>query len=315
VNGPAPARVFIGAGGNSGDVAATLRRAVARLRRVGRVLRVSPTYRSKAWGVTDQPDFLNVAIALETHLSPHALLRTLKTIERDLGRVKTFRWGPRVIDLDILTYGKARLRDPDLEIPHPRMLERAFVLAPLADLDPSYNAALDALEASERAGVQRIDSRAARSRQTVDWDQTLERVRSAAEFCASAGLARFRIDEADLEIEVRRTVRAVRAPEPEPALEPVHSNGTHAPSNGVASSGAPEPKVLKAEFVGIVRLSRPSIVEGTELAADRELAYVESLGIRNPIRTGGPGRVAQIFVTDGQAVEYGQPLFAIETAS
>ncbi len=308
-----PTTAAIGLGANAGDVDATLARALARFRRLGRVARVSPFYRSKAWGVTDQPDFLNAVALLETSLAPHALLRALKEIERALGRVPTFRWGPRAIDLDILTYGDAVVRERDLEIPHPRMRERAFVLAPLADLVPAYAVDLAALPESERAGVQRIPSRTARTEPSVDWDQTLERVRSAAEFCASAGLSRFRVDEADLEIEVRRTVRAPRPVAVEPAAEAAHANGAAPSSNGATAHEPTPAKVLKAEFVGIVRLSRPAVAEGAELAQDRELAYVESLGIRNPIRAGGPGRIATIFVTDGQAVEYGQPLFAIET--
>ena len=306
-------RAAIGLGANAGDVESTMARALARLRRLGTVVRVSPYYRSKAWGVTDQPDFLNAVALLDTTLAPHALLKGLKGIERALGRVPTFRWGPRAIDLDILTYADAVVRTRDLEIPHPRMRERAFVLAPLADLDAAYMAHLDALPSSERAGVQRIPSQTARTEPSVDWDQTLERVRSAAEFCASAGLARFRVDEADLEIEVRRTVRAPRAVPAEPVAEGPHGNGVTPSSNGASAHDVPAAKVLKAEFVGIVRLARPAVAEGAELTQDRELAYVESLGIRNPIRAGGPGRVAQIYVTDGQAVEYGQPLFAIET--
>ncbi len=305
-------RAYIGLGGNAGDVGATLAKALARLRRLGRVTAVSPTYRSKAWGVTDQPDFLNAVAALETALDPHALLRCLKTIERELGRVPTFRWGPRVIDLDILTFGEHRVRDARLQIPHARLFDRAFVLAPLADLEARYVPAFAELPEAERASVQRIESRAARSDTTVDWDQTLERVRSAAEFCASAGLSRFRVDEADLEIEVRRTVRAARPAAPEPVAAALPANGAPSTNGHAAENGAPA-KVLKAEFVGIVRLSRPAVAEGAELPGDRELAYVESLGIRNPIRAGGPGRVAHIYVTDGQAVEYGQPLFSIET--
>ena len=306
-------RAAIGLGGNEGDVAETIARALERLRAHGRVVRVSALYRSKAWGVTEQPDFLNAVALLETALAPHDLLRALKTIERDLGRVATFRWGPRAIDLDILTFGRLRLRTADLEIPHPRMLERAFVLAPLAEIEPRFGPALAALSATERDGVQRIRTAAARSRPTVDWDQTLERVRSAAEFCATSGLSRFRIDEADLEIEVRRSVVPVAPVVAEVVSEAAHQNGATHSTNGSSSREAPPPKVLKAEFVGIVRLARPAVSAGAELAQDRELAYVESLGIRNPIRAGGPGRIAEIFVTDGQAVEYGQPLFAIES--
>jgi biotin carboxyl carrier protein len=144
----------------------------------------------------------------------------------------------------------------------------------------------------------------------VDWDKTLERVRDAAEFCASSGLARFRVEEDDLAIEVRRTPRpaapVVVAPE-----VPVAVNG-HS-GNGVSNGAETKPQtILKAEFVGIVRLSRPSVSEGTVLSGSRELAYVEALGIRNPVRAKGPGRVAAVYVSDGDAVEYGQPLFAIE---
>jgi biotin carboxyl carrier protein len=144
----------------------------------------------------------------------------------------------------------------------------------------------------------------------VNWDETLERVRSAAEFCASAGLARFRIDEERLAIEIHRTVRAHART---PAANGASENGLAAPAhaNGVTSPEEPA-AVLRAEFVGIVRLSRPAVAEGTVLAEDRELAYVESLGIRNPVRSGGAGRIAAVYVRDGEPVGYGQPLFAIE---
>lgn len=144
----------------------------------------------------------------------------------------------------------------------------------------------------------------------MDWDKTLERVREAAEFCASSGLARFRVEEDELAIEVSRTPRPVAAPAG--AVEtPVAVNG-HS-GNGVSNGTESQPQtILKAEFVGIVRFSRPSVSEGTVLNAPRELAYVESLGIRNPVRAKGPGRVAAIYVNDGEAVEYGQALFAIE---
>jgi biotin carboxyl carrier protein len=145
----------------------------------------------------------------------------------------------------------------------------------------------------------------------VNWDETLERVRSAAEFCASAGLARFRVDDERLAIEVRRTVRAhVRVA----ATNGISENGSasHAHENSVTPLDETPAAVLRAEFVGIVRLSRPSVAAGTVLAEDRELAYVESLGIRNPVRSGGAGRIAAVYVRDGEAVGYGQPLFAIE---
>jgi biotin carboxyl carrier protein len=145
----------------------------------------------------------------------------------------------------------------------------------------------------------------------VNWDETLERVRSAAEFCASAGLARVRVDDERLAIEVRRSVRAhVRVAATNGASE--NGSASHAHQNGVTPLDEPPAAVLRAEFVGIVRLSRPSVAAGTVLAEDRELAYVESLGIRNPVRSGGAGRIAAVYVKDGEAVGYGQPLFAIE---
>ncbi len=142
----------------------------------------------------------------------------------------------------------------------------------------------------------------------------LQRVRTAAEFCASAGLTRFKLEEDGLAVEVRRRARpapaAVVRADVEPGLPP---NGVLTPSNGSLTRDEHPATVLKAEFVGIVRFSRPTVSQGAHVAEDRELAYVESLGIRNPIRSGGPGRVARVYVIDGQPVEYGQPLFAIES--
>ncbi len=306
------ARAFIGIGSNIGDAESSVESALEELRLLGRVEARSALYRTPAWGVTEQPDFVNAAALLETGLTPRALLEALKAIEQRLGRVETYRWGPRVIDLDILTYDDLRVEEGDLTIPHPGLTERAFVLVPLAEIEPTFVAARDALPAADRSAVQRIPAAAARRQTIVDWDETLERVRSAAEFCATAGLTRFRIDEEGLEVEVRRSARPVRSSVPaSPELAP-HQNGSHGSSNG-SSPGAERAKtMLKAEFVGIVRFTRPSVVTGTVVAEDRELAYVESLGIRNPVRSGGPGRVAEIFVTDGEAVEYGQPLFSIE---
>jgi 2-amino-4-hydroxy-6-hydroxymethyldihydropteridine diphosphokinase len=91
-------------------------------------------------------------------LDPRALLAALKRIEADEGRVATFRWGPRVLDLDILTYGSVRLDEPDLVIPHARLRERAFALVPLAEIDPAYAAARDALSPGERASVVELGS-------------------------------------------------------------------------------------------------------------------------------------------------------------
>jgi len=303
----------IGLGSNEGDPATYVEAAFVALARYGHVTARSSLYATKAWGVTEQPDFVNAAALLETELGPRDLLAALKTLESELGRVSTFRWGPRAIDLDILAYDDLVLREVDLVIPHERLHERAFALAPLAEIDASFEPLLEALPVSERAAVQRIPVVAARIFRVVTWDETLDRLRSAAEFCESAGLVRVRIEEDDLTIDVRRTARAVAAPlVTSPEAEPgAPTLGALAATNG-NSHAALAANVLRAEFVGIVRLSRPMVAVGAEIAEDRELAYVESLGIRNPIRSGGPGRVAEVFVTDGEAVEYGQPLFSIE---
>jgi len=304
----------IGLGSNVGDSAGNVEAAVAALQRLGRVVARSALYATPAWGVQDQAGFVNAAALLETELAPRALLEALAGIEIELGRVRTYRWGPRVIDLDILAYDDLAIDEPDLVVPHPRLGERAFALVPLAEIDPTFAPACAALAASERAAVQRIPGATARTTRAVNWDETLERVRSAAGFCATAGLTRFRIEEDDLSIEVRRSVRRAPAVLPPSAAETAgSSNGSVAPSNGAAPVAEKPKNILKAEFVGIVRLSRPAVALGSVIGEDRELAYVEALGIRNPVRSGGPGRVAEVFVSDGQSVEYGQPLFSIDT--
>jgi 2-amino-4-hydroxy-6-hydroxymethyldihydropteridine diphosphokinase len=129
---------YIGLGSNLGEREATIRRAldeIARLPRT-RVAQVSRLRETTPVGVVDQPDFVNAAARLETELSPRELLDALLAIERRLGRERESerRWGPRTIDLDLLLYGGERLAEPGLEIPHPRLLERAFVTGPLREV-------------------------------------------------------------------------------------------------------------------------------------------------------------------------------------
>lgn len=93
-------------------------------------------YETEPWGVKHQPRFINMAIEGETGLTPARLLEVLKMIEDEVGRVETYRWGPRVIDLDILLYDDLVMHTPELTVPHPRMHERAFVLRPLAEIAP-----------------------------------------------------------------------------------------------------------------------------------------------------------------------------------
>jgi 2-amino-4-hydroxy-6-hydroxymethyldihydropteridine diphosphokinase len=131
--------VHIGLGANLGDREATIRAALERLDAEEgiEVVRVSLLRETDPVGYADQPPFLNGVAELETELSPGELLERLLAVERDLGRVRQGpRYGPRTIDLDLLLYGDAVVDEPGLEIPHPRMTERRFVLEPLAELDP-----------------------------------------------------------------------------------------------------------------------------------------------------------------------------------
>ena len=149
-------RAAIGLGANLGDPIATLRAARAELAGLGRVVASSSLYRTPAWGVTDQPAFVNAAVLVDTALDPFALLAALKGIEARLGRVPSARWGPRAIDLDILAIEGVALDDPVLCVPHARLRERAFALVPLAEIDPAWVSARDALPAADRAPVERL---------------------------------------------------------------------------------------------------------------------------------------------------------------
>jgi 2-amino-4-hydroxy-6-hydroxymethyldihydropteridine diphosphokinase len=132
--------VYLGLGSNLGDRAAQLRAALAALDRLPgtRVRRVSALYESAPWGVTGQPAFLNAVAEVNTGLAPHDLLHAVKAIEREAGREAGPRWGPRPLDIDLLLYDDQQVDSPDLVIPHPRLAERRFVLAPLCDLLPTW---------------------------------------------------------------------------------------------------------------------------------------------------------------------------------
>ena len=128
--------IYIALGTNLGDRLANLRSAIESFAPELRVTRESTIYETPPWGFTDQPAFLNMVIEAETNLDPRALLVYLKKKEDELGRVKNFRNGPRLIDLDILFYDDLIMNEENLIIPHPRLHQRAFVLMPLADIAP-----------------------------------------------------------------------------------------------------------------------------------------------------------------------------------
>jgi 2-amino-4-hydroxy-6-hydroxymethyldihydropteridine diphosphokinase len=129
--------VYLGLGTNLGDRAANLRAALAALPPDFDVQAVSRCYETEPAYVLDQPRFLNLAARAATGLEPLAALRRLKALEAELGRARGRRFGPRLIDLDLLVYDNVMLDTPELTLPHPRLHERAFVLVPLADLDPA----------------------------------------------------------------------------------------------------------------------------------------------------------------------------------
>ncbi|HET9393130.1 MAG TPA: 2-amino-4-hydroxy-6-hydroxymethyldihydropteridine diphosphokinase [Candidatus Rubrimentiphilum sp.] len=148
------ARAGIGLGSNLGDPAANVRAGMDALAEVGTVLARSRLYRTKPWGRTDQANFCNAAVIVETALAPRELLDRVKEMERRLGRTQGERWGPRAIDFDILFYDDVHVDEVGLQIPHPRLHERAFALIPLAEIDQRFAADAAKLPAAERASVE-----------------------------------------------------------------------------------------------------------------------------------------------------------------
>ena len=149
-------RAYVGLGANLGPREVTLLRAADLLAAADgvEVVAVSQLRETDPVGVVEQPPFLNGAIALDTSLSPRAVLELLLEVEEELGRVRGERWGPRTVDLDLLVYGDERVDEDGLHVPHPRLHERRFALEPLAELDPeleipglgSVSALLDGLD-------------------------------------------------------------------------------------------------------------------------------------------------------------------------
>lgn len=161
-------RVYLSLGGNLGDPVKSMGAALRLLDRDAQtsVVGVSSLYRTPPWGKLDQPHFLNAAAQLSTSLAPHALLDLCLEIERQLKRVREERWGPRLVDLDILTFGERTIHDSGLDVPHPRMLDRAFVLVPLAEIAPDLTIGgttlAQRLGQIDSAGIEKLPS-------GIDW--------------------------------------------------------------------------------------------------------------------------------------------------
>jgi len=128
--------VYLSLGSNLGDRRANLRNAIGKLLNVGNLLAVSSFYETEPVEFTEQPWFLNCAVALQTELNADDFLKEIISIEREMGRQRTAPKGPRTIDIDILLFGKAVIHQPQLTIPHPAMHQRRFVLEPLAEIAP-----------------------------------------------------------------------------------------------------------------------------------------------------------------------------------
>jgi 2-amino-4-hydroxy-6-hydroxymethyldihydropteridine diphosphokinase len=161
------AEALIALGGNIGDVRGRLEQAIAALcdGKSVRLLARSSDYKTPPWGVEDQPPFVNCAIVVATELVPLALLHRAQAVERQFGRDRAHeqRWGPRTLDLDLIAYDDVVIDTPELTLPHPRLFERAFVLVPLAEIDPERRIAgmrvIDALARVDRAGIEKLPLR------------------------------------------------------------------------------------------------------------------------------------------------------------
>ena len=166
----APTRAFLGLGGNVGDTAAQMQTALDSLAETSgvAVTAVSPLYRTAAEGGVEQPDFLNAVVEVRTSLTPHELLSVCQRLEAESGRVRDQRWGPRTLDVDILAVQGEAVREPDLQVPHPRAAVRAFVVMPWADLAPDFQLHVPGPTMAQRsaqfvdAEVERLDAVALR---------------------------------------------------------------------------------------------------------------------------------------------------------
>ncbi|HSW37330.1 MAG TPA: 2-amino-4-hydroxy-6-hydroxymethyldihydropteridine diphosphokinase [Candidatus Saccharimonadales bacterium] len=158
--------VYLALGANVGNPKANIEQAIELLQSSVDKIQCAPLYASKAVGYTDQPDFINTAVSGETVLDPAELLKFVKEVEEQVGRVERFRWGPREIDIDIIFYNDSVVQQDNLVIPHPRFAERDFVLQPICDLDPTFidplskrsvKQLLEALSSDQRSLLNKVD--------------------------------------------------------------------------------------------------------------------------------------------------------------
>ncbi len=132
-------QLFLSLGGNLGNTREIFEGAYPLIeKKIGKISVYSSVYQTEAWGPIPQADFLNQVVLVTTTLKPEACLTELLEIEREFGRERKERWGPRTLDLDILFYGDVIIAESDLSIPHPRIAERKFILAPLAEIAPTF---------------------------------------------------------------------------------------------------------------------------------------------------------------------------------
>lgn len=131
--------VFLLLGSNIGQRAFFLESAIVEIdKRVGPIIKRSTVYETPAWGKTDEPDYLNQVLQVETLLKPQAVLQTILAIEKELGRERKEKWGSRTIDIDILFYGDEVINEPNLIVPHPQLHKRKFTLEPMAQIAPGF---------------------------------------------------------------------------------------------------------------------------------------------------------------------------------
>lgn len=153
---------YIALGGNVGDVLQSFRFACSRISELGRVVRRSRVYETPPWGKADQDPFLNATIELHTSLLPEQLLNHLLDIENACGRTRTERWGPRTLDLDLLSFDQIRHETPKLTLPHPCCFDRAFVLLPWAEIAPDWRfldgpTLMERLRELDLTGIRKIE--------------------------------------------------------------------------------------------------------------------------------------------------------------